>query len=301
MEAVNWFLDQLRRQGDPSQSAGVSTDPWRDLPVENRFTRHGPGDLADRVAAPSRRARRKQKSQDMKDITQECADAWRDFGQQPGLNLRQVPAGILRRELRTAELQTIASLRYGRPTTVSAGGRTFTWKRVARSSWPEIAEIVRHSRREAFPRFLAESARQAKIMQRLDDRPPRSALQPRELRDATGTPILYTSGRHLANQAGAWITFPDQRWLRFPVRGTGLGSEGRKTAIMTAVDQAGNKIARYRIIGKVKTIVPEPIWQPTVEITVHPGLPLIDELVLVIAVSAPWLVSYFQSEGGGGG
>ena len=294
MQAVSWFLDQLRRREDPSQPAGANADPWRDLPVENRFTRRGPGDLADHVAAPSRRARRKQMSQDLKDITRECADAWRDFGQQPGLNLRQVSAGILRCELRTAEQQTIASLRYGRRTTVSTGGMTFTRKRVPRSSRPEIAETVRRSRREAFPHFLAQSTRQAKIV---DDNVP----QLREIVDETGTPILYTSGRHLSCQAGACITFPDQRWLRFPVRGTGFGSEGKKTAIMTAVDQAGNKIARYRIIGKVRTIVPEPIWRPTVEITVHPGQPLTDELVLAIAVSATWLVAYFHPAEGGGG
>lgn len=108
-------------------------------------------------------------------------------------------------------------------------------------------------------------------------------------------PILYTSGQHLAETAGACITFPDQRWLRFPVRGAGFGDQGRKNAIMTAVDQAGNKIARYRIIGKGRS----PLG--TVEITIHPGQPLTDELALAIAISPPWLSSYFSSEGGGGG
>jgi hypothetical protein len=42
------------------------------------------------------------------------------------------------------------------------------------------------------------------------------------------------------------------------------------------------------------------------EITVHPGHPLTDELVLAIAISADWLSSYFVLEpseaakGGGG-
>jgi hypothetical protein len=53
---------------------------------------------------------------------------------------------------------------------------------------------------------------------------------------------------------------------------------------MTAVDQAGNKIARYRAR----------------QITVHPDQSLTDELVLAI-ISAPWLASYFDvpSEGDG--
>jgi hypothetical protein len=52
---------------------------------------------------------------------------------------------------------------------------------------------------------------------------------------------------------------------------------------MTAVDQIGKSVARYRIIGK-----------ETTEIAVNPGWKLTDELTLAIAVSAPWLDSYFQ-------
>jgi hypothetical protein len=55
---------------------------------------------------------------------------------------------------------------------------------------------------------------------------------------------------------------------------------------MTAVDQDGNNVAHYR--------APSP-RQPTVEITVHPDWELTDELVLAIAISAPWLHSYFES------
>jgi hypothetical protein len=107
----------------------------------------------------------------------------------------------------------------------------------------------------------------------------------RELLDATGMPILYTSGRNYRRTAGACITFPDRRWLRFPVRGT-----RQANAIMTAVDQAGNKIARYRVIGMIKgTSMPQfpGLWK-AIEITVHPGQPLTGELTLAIAISASW-------------
>jgi hypothetical protein len=53
----------------------------------------------------------------------------------------------------------------------------------------------------------------------------------------TGTPILYASGQNYNRGAGARITFPDQRWLKFPVRGT-----ERANAIITAVDQAGTRL-----------------------------------------------------------
>jgi hypothetical protein len=61
---------------------------------------------------------------------------------------------------------------------------------------------------------------------------------------------------------------------------------------MTAVDQAGNKIARYRLV-RYETDV-----RRSVEITVHPGQQLTDELALVVTLSALWLHSYFASGGG---
>ena len=119
----------------------------------------------------------------------------------------------------------------------------------------------------------------------------------RELLDETGMPILYASGRNYDRSALACITFPDQRWLRFPVRGT-----RQANAIMTAVNQAGNKVARYRVIG----MIPGPsaphfsgLWK-AIEITAHPGQQLTDELALTLAISAPWLCSYFDEPGGGG-
>ena len=65
---------------------------------------------------------------------------------------------------------------------------------------------------------------------------------------------------------------------------------------MTAVDQAGNKVARYRIVGRggnLNSLLPISWWVP-VEITVNPGWELTDELVLAIAISAPLLSTYFE-------
>jgi hypothetical protein len=107
-----------------------------------------------------------------------------------------------------------------------------------------------------------------------------------QLRDETGIPVLYTA-------AGRYIKFPGRRWLRFPVRGT-----RRANAIMTAVDQAGNKVARYRLIrdgrNVWRNIYAASGWRTT-EITVHPDQRLTDELALAIAISAPWLDERFVS------
>ena len=264
----------------------------------NHFTRGGPGDLAERTATPPRQALRKYGTQDRKYLAAECAEAWRDLGQQPGPHLRWVRTGTARRELRTADQHTIAARRGGDTaahSTISTGGRTVTWKRATGSPPPHIAEIAARNaqdltghflRAASLPRWIPgarglESSRAAGLAQT-------GSL--RELVDETGMPILYTCGLHLHEQAGACITFDEQRWLRFPVRGT-----QRTNAIMTAVDHAGTKIARYRLIGGKRR------WK-RVEITMHASQLLTDELVLAIALSAPWLSSYFSHpEGGGGG
>ena len=92
---------------------------------------------------------------------------------------------------------------------------------------------------------------------------------------------MYSSGTNFGFRAWACISFPDQRWLRFLVRGTQEGN-----AIMTAVDQAGNRAVRYRIINS------RYFAGDTVEITVRPDWKLTDELALAIAISAPWLADY---------
>ena len=106
----------------------ASADPWRDLPVE---------DPGVRVIVTKRRlpAEREQVQPGMQHHAQECTGEWREFGQQPGTHLRLVRAGVVRRELRTAEQQAVASLGIAGmlPGAASVGGKTFTWKAVPES------------------------------------------------------------------------------------------------------------------------------------------------------------------------
>jgi DivIVA domain-containing protein len=252
-DAVDLFLEQLAWREDNSALDGARADPWRNLAVGNFYFRSGPNDLAEPTGTPPRRRGIKDSRRNRERLAQECAEEWRDFGQQPGTLLRWVPVGAGRRELRTAE-QTIASLPWvisGRATTVRGGGRTFSSKRISGSG-------------------------------------PNS----REFLDETGTPILYTGGRNYNFNAGAYISFPDpdQQWFRFPVRGTSPAN-----AIMTAIDQAGNRVARYRVIGKPMgniQLALRGLAGRTIEIIVHPDQPLTNRLMLAMAISAPWLGSY---------
>ena len=286
-DAVDWFFGQLLAHPGGPGPAGPSGDPWPQFAVADYFTWSGPGDLARRSAEQPWVARGNYNSQVRKYFEQDCRTAWGDFGQLPGTSLWWGRAGW-RRVLRTAEGQTLASLQgnalaslsmqmwsqgSSRFLTISAGGKRFTFQKTGRaqSSSPRAAEIAARSNRDIVGHFA----------------PPGSAgslANPRELADETGTPILYISGSNSDLNSSACITFPDQRWLRFPVRGTEPGN-----AIMTAVDEAGNRAVRYRAPGRIGS---------GIEITVHPHRELTDELVVAIAISAPWLRVYFQRPGG---
>jgi DivIVA domain-containing protein len=264
--AVNWFLEQLWRREDPAEADRMNADPWRDLAADPYCIHREPGDPVGHVARPSKQA---------------CADAWNHFARQPGTRLSWVRTGALRHELRTADQQAVASfLGWLLSATLTAGGRTFTWREVNRSSWPGIAKTISRE----YPYAPAHMRKRQAENQTDGTNPVRQ-----QLLDETRIPILYTAGGHSNGSAGGYIKFPGQRWLRFPVRGTGWTD-----AIMTAVDQAGNKVARYRLVRDKRRF-----WKTT-EITVHPDQRLTEELALAIAASAPWLSSYFRQEGGGG-
>jgi DivIVA domain-containing protein len=279
VDAVDWFLDQFLLPRDHPEPAGMSADPWHDLAVA-RLTRSEVGGPATRPAGRAWLAYREH-------FAEECANAWRDFGRAPGTHLWWGPVKRGRYELRTAEEQTIASLRRpARPATVSTGGKSFTFEKIrpGRSSSPGFAEIVARSQRD-YDGHFAKNRHSSMI---LNDPFIGPKHRVRRVTDETGNPVLYVSGRNFASRAWASITFPDLRWLRFLVRGT-----RKENAIMTAVDQAGNSAVRYRITHSRS-------WaRDTVEITVHPEWELTDELALAIAVSAPWIPGYFSKAGGG--
>ena len=275
--AVDWFLGQLLFCPRPADLAELSADPWRDLGVVAQFSRSGFADFApgSRSAGQSRRARDGY-------YAEQCQEAWRDFGRQPGMFLRMEWAGLTSRELLTMEGQTIASMRgdflWGLKT-VSIGQKSFTLRKVNTSlpAPPGVHEIEARTSRESVGHFAAKTGGSKYWRE----------LGLRELVDETGTPVMYTSGRqHSEYRAKASISFPDQRWLRFPVRGT-----RRVDAIMTAVDEAGNSVVRYRIIPSK--------FRRGIEVAVHPGWTLTDELILAIAISDRWLISYFMTSGGG--
>ncbi len=269
IDAVDWFLDQLIHHPDHDERAGTSADPWRDLPVA-QFTRGRVSDLAG------------QPRHFQPYFDEECTKAWRDFGQQPGMSLtwgwsgHLIPSlGLFRCELRT-EQQTVASGDWYADR-IRVGERCFARRKIGSGrhsprTWPGFGEANALRWRDFVGHFAGERTK-AEMNAPVDS----------QHVDETGMPALYAIGRAIDRRACTRIGFPDQRWLRFVVRGT-----RRANAIMTAVDQAGNKIARYRRVAGRAAI------DKKIEITIHPDQKLTDELAIAIAISAPWLGQYFD-------
>lgn len=303
VDAVDWFLGRLIRSEDDGEPYGIRPDPWCDLGPVSQSMGGGPSGVTGRLLYPSLGGYRLL-SAELNSFRMECAKAWRDFAEQPGTYLRVARVGRRHGELRTADQQTIASVRDRWYSTAGTGGMRLTFRATVRGrSSPLVAEIAASTRRDEHGRFLASNVKLGERVQALDAEdaylsPARRVslyfnggpVRIRELADDAGLPVLYTSGENFRYRAWARITFPDRRWLKFLVRGTEPDN-----AIMTAVDQDGTKVARYRAPGKD----PEHP-RDEVEITVHPDLELTDELVLAVAVSAPWLRTYFYKPTGGG-
>jgi DivIVA domain-containing protein len=286
--AVDGVVAQLRRQDDPA----VRADPWRDLPAWHYGMAIPEAGAADpvrawRQAAPPRAARRRA----AKDYEQACADAWRDFSLAPGTQLSLERTGMFRSELR-GDGYTLVSVQFklrlameNQTSTYCRDGRTYTPSPVKKAQWPAVAAQI--AAREPIsavhlpptapaPRTGAKAARSQAPAAREGGRM-------YSLSDWTGLPVLYTGGSHLDGRAHGYVEFPGQRSFRFPVRGT-----ARSNAIMTAVDQAGRPVARYRVAAESLSSG----WR-VIEITVHPDHGLTDELSLMLAVTAPWVWDYF--------
>jgi DivIVA domain-containing protein len=266
-DTVDWLLGQLRRS-EPERERNLQfDDPWKDL-IAFRYS-------AGRPAL---------------DASTQYTDDWAAFEAQPGFRLRYGRAGCADDELRTTEGVPIATCRtrWG-STRIRVGWRTFTVTKVRRAAWPALV-----------PTFGAQQPGQPVYLRR-DDGHERAngarAAAPmpggaRLLADEFAQPVLLTAGAHIDRTAGAYIMLPGGRWLRFPVRATRPGN-----AIMTAVDQAGNMVARYRV-NRGRKLRPA-AWQ--VDITVHPREQLAEEMILVLTVSANWVRAFFKASRDSGG
>jgi hypothetical protein len=110
----------------------------------------------------------------------------------------------------------------------------------------------------------------------------------------TGATVMTMTGTHFAGRATTRVTMPNDVSLTFPVAGSAT------TATMSAVNDAGDTLIRYRVnkpkggvraIGPVLDLIP-------VEVTVTDAAESISSLALVIATTSGFARSFFRSPGG---
>lgn len=100
----------------------------------------------------------------------------------------------------------------------------------------------------------------------------------------TRASILRGAGLNFDHRARMAMELPDGRRFRFPVRGTSLAN-----AVMTAVDDKGDRIARFRSARG-----------SGFEVVVAPHVPITTELLLIVAASSPAVFLYFKVWSSGG-
>jgi hypothetical protein len=167
---------------------------------------------------------------------------------------------------------------------LAVGERTYTLRSSKReTSNPQIDAVAEEWVQKRQGHFLRDRGFR-KYLELLRKNGPRLV---RELvDDQTNEVVFYKCSQNVYRRADALIAYDDRRRLGFPVRGT-----SRANVIVSAVDESGTSVARFRSTDP---------WHLGVDIMISPTTKLNDDLKLVVALAAPMVVSYFSHEGGGG-
>jgi len=188
-------------------------------------------------------------------LAKDCYNGWLRFPSLPGNRLLWTHKGVGGRELRSLDGRVLARVRRRH-------------ERLRFRSEPHIAKSIELVEGGRFTvREVPDEARTSDLL------------------DWDGSALLRLTGVHFDRRARAVIQLADHREIRFPVRGT-----RRTNALMTAIDEMGNCIARFRAGPGITTERP-------IEVVIRPGRELTNELILVIAWAAPLLLTYFDPWG----
>jgi hypothetical protein len=102
--------------------------------------------------------------------------------------------------------------------------------------------------------------------------------------------VLRVIGRHHRGESNAIVVFSDQRRFHFPILGGGLFDE-----VMTAVDQEGNKVVRYR---QAKRRTAQTRSAAKIEAVVNPVYKVTADTLLLVAVSSGFLLTEYRARPG---
>jgi len=271
VDAVDWFLRYHLRQLDRPEKAVMAGRPWLDLSV-TQIGRSTAGDEPSRLPTEQPAAFRNHFDKD--EFAKECRASYLAFAELPGRTLTWGWMGSFRDPFRyeiRADQQILASRGSGgfRVGERVFGGRKGRVRGAYERSWPGGLEAA------------ALRSGQDKLGQFAEGSGPAGPVNHAgALFDEIGATLLHQTGINFNGRAYARISFPDQRSLRFLVRGL-----DRWLSVMTAVDENGIRAARFRV---------NPSASARVEIKVNPDWNLTDELLVAFMISAPWLASYFE-------
>jgi len=115
--------------------------------------------------------------------------------------------------------------------------------------------------------------------------------------DGLGKAVCVVKGDHFERIAGTVMQFDGLGTISFPVRGRW------NRAVMSAVDEAGVTLVRYRLNPtnhKIPVVNPFGCNLRRVEAVVNPNIQGTPEIALLVAASCPWLLRYFEHGGSGG-
>jgi hypothetical protein len=101
---------------------------------------------------------------------------------------------------------------------------------------------------------------------------------------------MISDSRHWNFKTAGVIQVPSRGHFRFPITGSHRGD-----AVMSAVDESGTSVIKYRNITKPHRTRPDGI-----EVVVAPEADMeLDSLFLLISSSSWWLRSFFATGSGG--
>jgi hypothetical protein len=209
-------------------------------------------------------------------------EEWAKFPNLPGthLSLRSVGSvGRKSQEIVTSDGVVWASWPIStwdgtKNSAITAGGQTYRWVQVSKSTWWEAA-------------LKAIGA----IFKRADDA--------RELVDSVGRPALRVTGHHFNRKANTSVTVLDHATtITLPVKGWNSSN-----GMMSAIADSGTTLVEYRMnasrwSGKRALREKSLGWsRDSVEIVVTPSGLLLPAIELLVAVTYNCLPSYYDSGG----
>jgi len=171
-------------------------------------------------------------------------------------------------------------------------GRHLSWRKAGRGSWELIADSNGAVRVSTSRRGMVTSQGRTYVWRTVDKQGFWDAGIEELANTATNAAVLRKSGGHWDHKGDTRITLTGQRELQFPVRGFLDVIYG----LMSAIDESGISLVEYRRV-RSEHMSRFKYW--SVEAVINPAALTIPNIDLLIAVSSPLLIHYFESSGGG--